>query len=204
MPLIMRTRARWSGFSGAPGYTVMHFRDFGTSGGSGADPTQESAQLALQRVGEFFSALAPQLPGAVTITTDPEVDVIEDTTGQLQSSFSVTGATIPGGVANGTFSGATGAVINWNTGAIRNGRRIRGRTFLVPLAAAVYDVDGNLEASRRTAITNAAATLANSASTPDLGVYARPSAAGLADGQWAVVTSSSVPDLAAILSSRRD
>lgn len=204
MTTLLRVRSRWQGFSGGPGYTVMHFRDFDSSGGVGGDPDNTQASAAIDRVRTFFVAIAGLYPSAVSVQVEAEVDVIEHTTGELIDSLpgkavgAVTGST----AAN--FSAPVGAVINWRTGTIRNGRRLRGRTFLVPLSNTVFDTTGTLSDAARSTLSTAAAGLAANTGTPDLFVYGRPSSKGAADGALGVVTSSSVPDMAAVLRSRRD
>lgn len=204
MALILRVKANWTGFAGAPGYTVLHFRDFGTGEGGGTEVDATQAQQATTKVRTWFNSMAAFFPDDVTITMDPVVDAIEDTTGVLQDSFGVTPGALVKGTSTTSYAAPIGAVVNWRTSSIRNGRRIRGRSFLVPLISSAFDTTGRLSAASVNDLAAAAATLADSGTTPDLGVYARPSAPGAADGQWAVVTSSNVPALGAVLTSRRD
>lgn len=201
---ILRVTARWSGFVGAPGYTVLHFRDFGTGDGPGGEPDAAQALAAAERARTFFASVATLLPNSVTIQVQSEVDMLEDTTGQLQDSFSVAPpAVVTGTGGTGGYAAAAGAVVNWRTASFRNGRRIRGRTFLVPLAGGSYQSDGTLNDTFRTTLVNAAQALTDSAGSPDLGVYSRPTAVGT-DGRWVIATGSTVPDMAAMLTSRRD
>jgi len=195
---------KWTGFNGAPGYSVMHFRDFTAGDGAGGADTQPLAQGAAQRVYDFFFAIRSLLPAPVRLDVEPDVDVLEDTTGELLNSFGITPPAVISGTVAGTYSAASGAVVNWRTGGIRAGRKIRGRTFIVPIAASQYDAAGQLATASRTTLTTAAAALAAQTGSPDLGVWARPTAAGASDGKWSVVTGSNVPSIAAILRSRRD
>lgn len=204
MPLLYRVRSRWAGFNGAPGYSVMHFRDFNTPDPGAGGGTIEDASAAVARARSFFGGIAALLPDDVSIEPEQEVDVIEDTTGALVNSLQSTNGGTVDGTATGSYSAASGAVVNWRTGGIRNGRRIRGRTFLVPLAGSAYSTTGSLLPSSQTTIATAASQLAASTGTPDLFVYARPTGPGASDGTSSVVTGSSVPTLAAVLRSRRD
>lgn len=204
MPAILRVKARWSGFNGGPGYSVLHFRDFGTGDGGGSDPAAADAAAAVARCATFFGSVAQICPPVVTITIEPDVDLIDSANGQLIESFSVTAPAGAVGQATGSYSAASGAVVNWRTGGIRNGRRIRGRTFLVPLASSQYGSDGQLIPAALTRLRGAADALRITTSSPDLVVFARPSTAGGTDGTLSVVTGSNVPPLAAILRSRRD
>lgn len=204
MTELMRVKARWSGFTGGPGYTVLHFRDFGSGDGGGGPVAESAVNPALDRAYLFFDALRPQLPAEVRIQVEAEVDVIEDTTGDLVRSYAGTTPLLVGGSGAGSYSAAVGAVVNWRTGGVRNGRRVRGRSFLVPLAGGAFGTNGALVPSVQALIQTAASALANPSGSPDLCVYARPSSAGATDGSAFVVTSATVPSLGAVLRSRRD
>lgn len=201
---ILRVKTRWSGFTGAPGYTILHFRDFATGDTGTATTTQEQAQIAVQRTRTFFDAIKALIPASARFTVEPEVDMLEDSDGSLVNSFTTTPGTDVAGTYAGAYAAAAGAVINWRTGSIRNGRRIRGRTFLVPLAANVFGTDGRLTPAAQTTIATAAEALRSTTSDIDLGVYARPTGPLATDGQWVVTTGVTVPTTGAVLRSRRD
>lgn len=199
---MLKVKTRWSGFTGSPGWTNFFFRDFSGTG----EPTQPQAVAAVGRVNTFFQAIKDKFPASVTLTIQSDVEVIEETDGKMQSVFSVTApAAIVGSNSIATFSGASGAVVNWRTNGVRNGRRVGGRTFLVPTSTALYQNDGTLDTAHRTGLQTAADALANGTTeSPDLGVWARPSSKGATDGVWWAVSAATVPDLAAVLRSRRD
>lgn len=201
---ILRVKTRWSGFNGAPGYSVMHFRDFGTGDGGGGEATQEMAQAAADKVAGFFNRILDVIPATVQLDIESEVDLLESTTGELVDSYTAIGALTSQGAAGGSYSAASGAVVNWRTSGVRNGRRVRGKTFLVPLAASAYDNEGQLTASARNTIQTAALFLVTDNGPADLGVFARPTGPDATDGAWYVATSMSVPASVAILRSRRD
>jgi hypothetical protein len=141
----------------------------------------------------------------VNLACEADVEQVESTTGELQTVYTAT----PANAASGTggtahYAAAVGAVITWRTGGIRNNRRVRGRTFLVPLYNTVFAADGSLASTTITTLGTAAAALSSSSGSPDLGVWARPTAPGASDGEWHVVTSHSIPDMGAVLRSRRD
>nr|CRY97235.1 hypothetical protein [uncultured prokaryote] len=204
MTLLYRVRARWTGFSGAPGYTVLHFRDFDSPGGDGGGVTAAGAAAAVNRARSFFDAIKALLPTQVSINVDPEVDIIEDSTGVLSNSFTSTVTAAVVGTATASYSAATGAVVNWRTEGIRNGRRVRGRSFLVPLASSAFATTGQLATASVGTLTAAASALAAQSGSPDLFVYGRPTSAGATDGVSYVVSNASVPPMGAILTSRRD
>jgi len=140
--------------------------------------------------------------------------VIEETTGEMVNILNATGggSYLSNASAGQVMAGASGAVVNWRTGVVRKGRRIKGRTFLVPLKTTVYDEDGTLTSAAIGTINSAAAALINTTGEADLGVYGRPTRQRgddgametIPDGLWAVATSFNVPDMAAVLRSRRD
>lgn len=204
MPQLYRVKSRWSGFAGAPGYTILHFRDFNAPDPGNGDGTVEEATAAVERVQTFFGALASILPSSVSIDVEREVDVIDDSDGSLVNSLASTSGGIVQGTGPATYAAPVGAVVNWRTGSVRNGRRLRGRTFLVPLSSANFNATGVLIPAVQTIIQNAANDLASTQLTPDLMVFGRPSSATASDGVSAVVTAANVPSLAAILTSRRD
>ena len=214
MTVMLKVSARWSGLIGLPGYSNFYFRDFGLP--EGWDPTTAQAQECADKVRVFFDAIKSYLPTGCSIQVNPSVEEIEDTNASLAGVHGVTAPAVVLGTASASanYASPVGAVINWNTNTIRKNRRIRGRTFLVPLSSTAFQTDGSIANVIVTAIQTAAATLAADAATPDMGVYARPervkNEAGeytgevLPNCQWAPISSVVVPDLAAVLRSRRD
>lgn len=191
---VHRVSARWTGFQGAPGYSNFHFSEFT----GGADPDQ-----MIGRVAEFFEVLYATLASQVTVTVSSIVEEFDETTGQLtgyldgeeDAVISATGSNTP-------FSGPSGAVVNWLTNTVSNGRRVRGRTFLVPLRSSVYENDGTLSSGTLTTINEAAEGLVGGDWNSEFVVWSRPT--GGSGGVLAPVTGHRVPDMAAVLRSRRD
>lgn len=165
-------------------------------------PNVDGALNAVEGVQAFFNAIVLQLPTAVKLNVENAVEVIEETTGQLVETFSVAAQTQISGTGNSTYSGVSGACISWNTGEVRNGRRVRGRTFIIPLHTQVYEGDGTLTTGCITALSTAAQGLIDH--TSDFHIFNRPTLPGAADGQSATVTGFVVKDKAAVLRSRRD
>jgi hypothetical protein len=195
MPLY-RCTMTWAGFVGAPGYTTLHFLD--------PDPiTQAGIDQTAARNNAFWQALEPHLPGPVTITMPTILEEIDTATGELLDEHTFPGGTLADGAGSSVYSAAAGACINWNTVGIVNGRRLRGRTFIVPLQASSYESDGTLTTVARDALVTAGNNLANATTGIDLAVWHRPSPGG-SDGVAAGVTSCSVNDRGAVLRSRRD
>lgn len=207
---IGRMRLNWTGFTGAPGYTNFYFRDF-----SEGDLQQTMVTGFGSRLESLISTIQTRLPSTVTIQIDPTIDVIDVPSGDLTRSLSYTPLAARVGQATGNYSAATGGVINWNTGGVRNGRRVRGRTFLVPFGGSALGPDGTLDNTLRTSLIGAINTFIGPDATKPgvLGIYARPSKQHLnkagdtvpaMPGEWFAVTSFTHPDKAAVLRSRRD
>ncbi len=192
---VYRTKIRWSGFTGAPGYTILHF-DASTT------PTQAGAQDVYDATATFASNLVSNLPTQVRLTTEAAVEVVDQTTNQLENIYNVTAAATSSGLASGGYSAAAGACIIWETGEVRNGRRVRGRTFVVPMSASLYETDGTLASAAITDLQQAASSLAGGGFS--FGILARPTSTGAADGDFYTVSSGRVTDKTAILRSRRD
>ena len=196
---MLRVKVRWSGFIGSPGWSNFYFDT-----GDGTFYTAEDAGPAADRVAAFLQTIRPRFPSAVTWQIQPDVEAISASKGELMFVHSAGArAPITGGAAAASYSGASGIVVTWRTAGVRNGRRVRGRTFLVPAATAAYGDDGTIGPTTLEDINAAAAQLINDPSPLKLGVWARPSAVGATDGQWHPVTAASVPDMAAVLRSRR-
>lgn len=195
MPNLVRAIANWTGFPGAPGYSVFHAMNVS------ADP-QAEAQALSTAVRTLMNSFLSNLPSVITIAMDPEVQVIDEATDTLLNVVTTTPGASLTGTATGGFSGATGAVINWSTSTIRNGRRMRGRTFLVPLSSSSFDNAGSLFGTLPGNITAAATTYWQ---TPEITpvVYGRPTQLGT-DGVSGPITAGRCPDLSAVLRSRRD
>ena len=200
MTEMAKLKINWTGFTGAPGYTNLYFRDFS---GSGA-VDQAVVDGAVTKTDTWLNVWNSRLPASVNVKIDSQVEIIEDTTGVLVRYMSGTPFQRGNGTGAGNYSAAAGAVVNWYTNAVVRGRRLRGRSFMVPLVAAAYATNGSLADGDLTDFRNASTALAAGVGTGDLGVWSRPSTPGGTDGQWSAVTSATVPDMTAVLRSRRD
>lgn len=195
MASLYQITVRWTGFVGAPGYTRMHFMT--------NSPSQAEAVAAAQDMADFFSAISALLPTDIELTFDLEVPVLLDSTGQPQQFLNLPAQpTITQPTGAGAYAAPAGASVQWLTSAVNNGRRVRGRTYLVPLIDGAYDSVGTLDAADQAVIQTAASTLYNSLNSL-LAVFSRPSTAP-DNGFSTQVTGAAVADKVAILKSRRD
>lgn len=185
--------ARWNGFTGAPGYSRMKFL---------GNLTQADANTAAANFRTFLNSLAIYGPAGASITFDTTVGLYDDAgvqTGELTLSSVPAAVNMTGA---GAYAGGAGAVVNWVTGAFHLGRKVRGRTFLVPLTAAAFQTDGTLAAGFQSNVQAAATAFATSNPTPAI-FSVKPFGGGFAHSV-AVITGATVPDRSAILRSRRD
>jgi len=181
---------QWNGFTGAPGFTVLN--------AVGALSTID-AQIFANEVHDFFADIANRIPDIASILFPGEATVHADD-GTLTGALAIVPPLEVNCTGLGSFAAPVGARVTWETGSIVAGRRIRGRSFLVPMISSMFDTDGTLTSANRTQVVNAAAGLINGLA-----------AAGLSLAVWSPttstvspVTSGVVPDQATVLRSRRD
>lgn len=176
-------RVSWTNLKGLPGVSTFYSQ--------GLDP------LALQaRLQSFFTALKSLVPNATTWTVPDSGRIIDIGTGQATGMWQGGLVTVIGGSGPGAYVAPAGATINWNTSLFNAGRRLRGKTFIVPLLTTCFDSDGTL--TNATVSSLKAAADAVPGGTSGLVVYSRRL------GVVAPVTTAQVPDKAAVLRSRRD
>lgn len=176
----------WTGFSGAPGYSVFYATpDMGISGD----------------IKTFFTAIDDYIPSGVNIQCPTSGDRLDEATGQLLETWSGgVGGTVQGQVA-GNYASPAGICVNWLTNGVVNGRRVRGRTFIVPTAANIFAADGTL-ADNHLAVFQAAADALVASAAGDLLVWHRP--VGGAGGSAHAIVAARVSDKVSVLRSRRD
>lgn len=188
-----RVRVTWGNWSGAPGLSTFYF------GSSSIDMT------ALRT---FWDAIKSNIPSGITIQVPNTGDQIQDTTGQIsgvwgggpsQSVVTCTGA--------GSYAGATGPVVEWLSSAVIAGHRPQGKTYLVP-GVGTFDSNGSLGTAVITQIQTAAQALIT-AYAGEMKVLSRPfvpptgSTKPPRPGVASTIIAARVPDLAAVLRSRR-
>lgn len=199
MARIQRVRVALTGFPGGPG--VMTFYAL-----SGAD--------FIAPLREFLLSVAGDMPVDVSLQIESAGDIIEATDGALVGNWTGTAQAPLVGAQAGTYSAATGYVVTWLTGAIADGSRIKGRTFVVPAAGAAFDLTGSIAAATITGqLGFARALIANSPGNfvvwhrPRVAVAqgpGHPTALAAHVGSFVPVTDAIVHDRAAVLRSRRD
>jgi hypothetical protein len=197
MTTLRRVKVLLQGFPGGPGVATYCFLDLNT---------------ALTSLRNMWIGYAQHMPSDVNISFQGFGDMFDDVTGSITGEWSAAAPAAAQGTITGGYPGPAGAVVTWLTSSILDGRRLRGRTFVVPLGAGSYQEDGSLipgVVADLTAVSNAF-RIEQSASFV---VWHRPRAARAATaklkalpahaGANALVTDAVVHDRVAILRSRR-
>ena len=173
MANLARVRALWSGEDVVgPGVTTLYFEESGS--GFVADTVA------------MFETLKALFPIGTVITVPNDGDLIDVATGELSGSWTDAAAgpvTAPG---SGLYAKGVGARISWRTSGIRNGRRVKGSTFLVPMVGTNLGTDGQWLPGIATQLNTAANALVADTSQV-LCIYSKPG--GGLPGQSSPVTS---------------
>lgn len=208
MANVSTVTAVWNGFTGAPGYSLFRFDELSTAA---------LCNAAGAAVRAFFQPLATAYwANAWSVGVQSIVQHHDIATGDLvgESTMTTTPTVLVGGGGAATaFAGGSGAVAQWTTGLVHAGRKIRGRTFLVPLLSTAFSPDGTISAALQTAVQNAGAALIADATTA-FGVYSRFMDKKAGDpplgvppvqvgGAFAAANGCTCPDRSAQLRSRR-
>lgn len=198
MTALYRMRTLLTGFNGGPGVSTMYFLDTAT---------------AVASVHTFWDAVKTYMADAVNIQVDAQGDVIEDTSGTITGAWGATPVAAINCSGSGTVAPAQGVQAKWLTSTILDGRRLRGRTFLVPTTTTLFTSSGEVSSVPLAAIATAAQNLVTAQSASFV-VWHRPRPARAADGSrpavtertggHGLVTGHSVPVKPVVLRSRRD
>lgn len=200
----MRVKARWTIPGAGTAFSVFHFGN-----GPDGDPSDAEASNAATATRTFFDAIKGVLPGVVKIDVLTDVEILDVATGNLMGVQTASAqAQVVGSLAQTvSWAAPSGVCITWNTAGLRTvtskPRRVRGRTFIVPVATNVFDSDGTLTTAALTTLNTAATGLRGNFSGQEFGVYGRPGPGGSPAGVYHSVTGHRITDQVAILRSRR-
>lgn len=192
-----RYRINLQGWSGAPGLNTVYVR-------FAALPVIEDYQAVAELLKTAFDSLKTYYIAGVTINIDPQVDVIDDTTGTLQTSAVITPpATVTGTSSNSQTSRAQMVLARLKTDAVVNGRRLQGRLFIGPIGGSGVDYNGTITSTLGNAVSSAFSGLLDVAGGRIV-VWHRPTSPGASDGTSGFVQSVGYKPVPAQLRSRRD
>ena len=196
-------KAIWSGFTGAPGTSTFMVID--ASQDSSVDPTSAALTSAVGAIRQFFNGCASNLAASVVISFEGEAVLVDEQTGVVRGAQTYTVPSPVVGSGSSSVAAPAGASVRWRTGSVINGRRVNGRTYLVPLYAGAYESNGSLQTTSVSAILTAAqalVTTSNASSTFRMAVWHRPGTG--AGGFAAPFTGATIKDEVAVLTSRRN
>lgn len=187
MANLARVRTSWIGSPVVgPGVSTFYFA--------------EASSGFVAAVSAFFVSIAARVPSGVMFTTLNTGDLVDINTGALTGTWTdgTTGTAATSG--SGTYAAGVGARGRWATNGVRNGRRVRGSTFIVPLTSACYQSDGSIDGTVWTSLSSSFGTL-YTATAPNMRIWSRPVAG--AGGQAHTVIGPDLPDRVSWLRSRR-
>lgn len=161
--------ARWQGARVGAGASVFHFESI-------AGPTAAAGLATAVRT--LMQSLAGTLPNDVQISFDTEVRELAND-GTLIDVYPVTPPASVTGAGTTAFANGTGILVRHSTGVILNGRRILGRTFLVPVTGNSFADNGDVLGATQTTVNNAFATFITNSATAgaNFAVWSRANAA---------------------------
>jgi hypothetical protein len=141
MPQFARQIVNLSGFPGAPGVLVFHYMALG------------HGNLLQAEIDGFYEDLVASLDASdgshlasgVTASPSREITIHDVATGDLEGVFTTEEASYTlTGSGDGAESRATCIGMQWGTEVIRNGKRVKGRTFFGPASSAAMQSDGTI------------------------------------------------------------
>lgn len=183
---LQRVRVGWTGGPGGNGVSTFYCVDI--------------AQL-WNAIATFFNDVFDYVPDDFTYVMPTEGDTINYLTGELVGSWQHGAGGGRAGTVAGPYASPVGAMVTWTTGAVVNGHRLNGKTYLVPLGSASFDDHGTLD-DTILADLNAISDALVAAGMNNLAIWSRPTPGH--PGGYATVMGSTVKDKAAVLRSRRD
>lgn len=197
MGTIGRVQTVLAGWDGGPGLQTSYYHLDTAWNWAGYH------QDLVNGVAAAYASASALFPSVETMTTQAVVDVFDDITGELVNSYTGTDVITAGAGAADLTPTATGICVVWRTQGIRNNKRVRGRSFLVPLCADSMDTDGTpTTVALGRAGTWAAAMETAFGAFGDLVVWSRPKPGS--PGLSYFVTSHTIHDQFSVLRSRRD
>lgn len=180
-----KVRTVWTGVGGAPYYTTHYFSSDNTTGGT---------EDAVDAVANMWIAMASIISNLLSWTVEGAVPQINDANGALIGLISVPSVSGTGTDTNPLLPRQAQGIVRWDTGAVVNGRMLRGRTFF-PGATEARNASGGVpEATYIASLTGNAQNLIDDADS-ELLVYSRtgstsaPVVTGTAQPYWATLFS---------------
>jgi len=194
---IAQVRVTWDYPHGSPGVSTLHFRK------STSSQWSELANQTVAFVLAAFDEFRAFFPTDLEYTVQGEIDILEDTTGELQYTINGTSVAHSGTDTSGFAPSPAGISVRYLTDGVNSGVRVRGRTYLVPVGNSCVDTDGTPTSGAITAAQAFGDAMVSVGSYVRQVIYSRKSAKN-ATGSSYDTTTASVKDQFAVLRSRRD
>jgi len=194
---LYRFRIALTGWNGGPGVNTLHFRNEGILASEGLDEIADA-------IATTYTALKGLIVPGVSMLVQPNVDVIDDSTGTLVRAESISAIAPIAASGNTTkASRANMLLAQLHTDLITDGRRVQGRVFIGPMADQGSDTDGTVPAAVRLTVSSAFDGLLDVLGAR-LAVWHRPKPRAAANGDSGHVQSVTCMGKPAQLRSRRD
>lgn len=193
---VLQIKTTWTGGPSAPGLTLFNVENSGVG----------DFDAALAAVQSFWTTVSSPIPDEYKLQVDQTAFSYNEADGSIQGLQTGTNPLAQiSGQGPGSYSHGTGTRIDWATSAIARRRRVRGRTFIVPLTHASFGPDGYLTAATVTYLEDAAYALLSALETAGLPlvVWSRPTTE-YPLGEINPVIDANVPTKVAVLRGRRD
>jgi len=166
--------------------------------GTGASDATDFAA----NINPFFSGLSNLVPTGLNTVSTGVYRELDPANGHLINIGSLTSIpTANVGTGSAAFAAGAGMCVDWLTSTPATHRLRRGRTYLIPLTANLWQTDGTVNNAIVTEVQGLAAAVL-SATAGVFGVWKRPASGG-SDGVISPVTGYRVPDKQINLGSRR-
>lgn len=194
---MLRVRVAINGFTGGPGLSTFYFLT-----------PLENAAAATRVLGYVHEGIIFGYPGflpnSVSLQVSGDVDVLSAVSGDITNTLSLASPAVVQGTGGEAIAPpAVAALLQLRTTTFLAGRRIRGRSFISPLAGAAVTSDGLLSNAAVAGFKLGGTSLLAGLEAGDSWVvWHRPKLN--IGGSAAPITAVSVPFKLAVLRSRRD
>lgn len=186
MTILGRTVVESTGYTGSPGYNIIHW-----SAGVGAGPTDpDGVEEFHDTLETALTTISSILIDGVEFTINPAVDCFDASDGVIVSSTTDPGTprVIVGSDEGKTLDRSACVTLRYRTEEYVNGRRLQGRSFLGPIGVGAFNTLGQIDATVQSDVEDAWAGLFTGLGGR-LAVWHRPTTPSGTDGSYGDVTS---------------
>jgi hypothetical protein len=164
---IAQVLCSWTGLQGGTGYSIFYARSTAASSGP---------------LNTFWAAVKAQLPNAVTVNVPNSGKLIDEATGKMTGVWGAGSTSANTGTGGTNYPPSAGCQIKWLTTGFNRGRKVSGRTYLVPLPTTAFTSTGTIATTVTGALFTPATQLISDW-TGNMVVWSRPVMVLGADGK---------------------